>query len=503
MTGYCVRGCYAAERPYAMKSGTSCQDFHLRFVAGAVLGVLGPLLGQASNPPPTSPAPPPVGQVIESVACLHDPTQTYALYLPSNYTADRRWPILYAFDPRARGPVPTKLFRAAAERLGYIVVGSNNSRNGAWEPVVAALNAVWRDTHERLALDPNRIYATGMSGGNGPATLLAVKHGAGIIACAGALTAEQVASVDGRLAWISVVGSADFSFDVNQKLVETLVARGVNARLTVFAGGHSWPPEDIAAGALEFVHLSAMRTGRLPRDAAFIGHYTEQGLARAHELAARGMADDAAEEYAALARELKSLAPAEAFATEAQRLHDTPEARQNRKHEQALAVKYEHKTQELFELRQVLERNGPFAKMRIPELADPSGDEDTGPGDETTVGSELDRRLDELVRDSKSQDADVRIVAQRVREGFYMETYYAALDRRDQGRSDAALVLLDLCARMNPNNAGTAYELARTHAARGDKKKALAELQKAKALGFADLARVALEPEWAVVRGRA
>jgi tetratricopeptide (TPR) repeat protein len=81
-----------------------------------------------------------------------------------------------------------------------------------------------------------------------------------------------------------------------------------------------------------------------------------------------------------------------------------------------------------------------------------------------------------------------------------METYYAALDRRDQGRSDSALELLGLCARMSPNNAGTAYELARTHAARGDKKKALAELQKAKALGFADLARLAIEPEWAIVR---
>jgi dienelactone hydrolase len=441
-----------------------------------------------------------VGQVIESIACRHDPTQTYALYLPSTYTAERRWPILYAFDPRARGPVPTKLFRAAAERLGYIVVGSNNSRNGPWEPVVAALNAVWRDTHERLALDSNRIYATGMSGGNGPATLLAVKHGAGIIACAGALTAEQVASVDGRLAWISVAGSADFSFDVNQTLIEALVARGVSARLAVFDGGHSWPPEDVATRALEFVHLSAMRTGRLPRDAVFIERYTEQGLARAHELAARGMADGAAMEYAALSRELKDLASVEAFVTEAKRLHDTPEARQNRKREQALAAKYERETQELFELRQLLERSGPFAKMRIPELADPIGDEDTGPGDDTTVGSELDLRLDQLVRDSKSQDADVRIVAQRVREGFYLETYYAAMDRRDQGRSDSALELLALCARMSPNNAGAAYELARTHAARGDKQKALAELQRAKALGFADLTRLAIEPEWAIVR---
>ncbi len=158
-----------------------------------------------------------MGPVIESVACLHDPTQTYALYLPSTYTAERRWPILYAFDPRACGPVPTKLFRAAAERLGYIAVGSNNSRNGPRSPVVAALNAVWRDTHERLAL----------------------------------------------------------------------------------------------------------------------------------------------------------------------------------------ATKYERETQDLFELRQLLERNGPYAKLRIPKLMDPIGDENTSPGDDTTVGSELELRLDRLALGGK------------------------------------------------------------------------------------------------------
>ena len=48
------------------------------------MGVLGPLFGESSGPPATPPAPLPVGQVIESVVCRHDPTQSYALYLPSN-----------------------------------------------------------------------------------------------------------------------------------------------------------------------------------------------------------------------------------------------------------------------------------------------------------------------------------------------------------------------------------------------------------------------------------
>src|SRR3712207_1732929 len=49
--------------------------------------------------------------VIERVVCAGDASQSYALYLPSNYTPARRWPIIYGFDPAARGRVPVELFR--------------------------------------------------------------------------------------------------------------------------------------------------------------------------------------------------------------------------------------------------------------------------------------------------------------------------------------------------------------------------------------------------------
>jgi hypothetical protein len=44
--------------------------------------------------------------------------------------ATRKWPIIYLFDPLARGEVAVEAVRAAAEKFGYIVVASNNSRNG-------------------------------------------------------------------------------------------------------------------------------------------------------------------------------------------------------------------------------------------------------------------------------------------------------------------------------------------------------------------------------------
>src|SRR5215216_4187853 len=72
----------------------------------------------------------PKAQIIEKVICKTDASQSYALYLPSTYTAQKKWPLLLAFDPMARGPLPLERFKEAAEKHGYIVIASNNSRNG-------------------------------------------------------------------------------------------------------------------------------------------------------------------------------------------------------------------------------------------------------------------------------------------------------------------------------------------------------------------------------------
>jgi len=93
------------------------------------------------------------GTVVPKVACAGNPQQTYALYLPSGYVRTQRWPIIYVFDPGARGQVAVEAIRAAAEQAGYIVAASNNSRNGAEAVSSQAANSMWQDTALRFSID--------------------------------------------------------------------------------------------------------------------------------------------------------------------------------------------------------------------------------------------------------------------------------------------------------------------------------------------------------------
>src|SRR5262245_4743820 len=104
------------------------------------------------------------GQIVPDVKCASDGSQAYALYLPSTYSPGRAWPVIFAFDPGGRGRNGVERYQAAAEKYGFIVAGSNNSRNGSPD-TGKAVEAMTSDVLSRLNVDRKRVYVAGMSGG--------------------------------------------------------------------------------------------------------------------------------------------------------------------------------------------------------------------------------------------------------------------------------------------------------------------------------------------------
>src|SRR5258708_20164812 len=100
----------------------------------------------------------PPGDLIPRVVALQNPQQSYALYVPTKYSRERCWPIVYVFDPLARGPLALSQFQHAAEIHGYLVAVSNNSRNGPWQPEFEAADAMLTDTHHPFPVHPTPIY---------------------------------------------------------------------------------------------------------------------------------------------------------------------------------------------------------------------------------------------------------------------------------------------------------------------------------------------------------
>jgi len=204
------------------------------------------------------------GVVFEKIICRADAAQSYALYLPSSFDRSKAWPLLVLFDPGARGPLAIGAFREAAEKYGWMIAASNTSRNGPLEDSLRAARALWADVHDRLPVDPRRVYAAGFSGGARVASVFPAAAGetfAGVVGCgaglAGGLEPEKLKAG----AYFGLAGFGDFNYGEMKGLDRALDATGLPHRFFYFEGTHDWPPPVAAARALGWLEVEAMKRG--------------------------------------------------------------------------------------------------------------------------------------------------------------------------------------------------------------------------------------------------
>jgi poly(3-hydroxybutyrate) depolymerase len=232
----------------------------------------------------------PRGEIIDDVVCVDDPVQRYSLYLPSTFTPDRAWPVILAFDAGGRGRRGVERYQAGAERYGYIVAGSNNSRNGPWKPSLDAAKAIATDVTTRFTVDSRRIYTAGMSGGARVAMMVALHpeliagrnhvEAAGVLASsAGFPPGEFRDSVPFPV--FATAGTDDFNYQEVRTLDRVL--KGPR-RVVIFEGGHAWLPVETATEGIEWMELQGMASGIRPRNQPLIDDLFARRIARADTL---------------------------------------------------------------------------------------------------------------------------------------------------------------------------------------------------------------------------
>lgn len=235
------------------------------------------------------------GRLVENVVCASDPSQSYTLYLPRDYTVEQRWPVLIVLDPRGRATVAAELFREAAEANGWIVFSSNNSRSDAGFSINdRAVNAILGDVAQ-YSVDRNHMYVAGFSGTATYAWLFA-RQGklAGVIAAGQPDTGDLDPSHAPFAYWASV-GTSDFNYLDAKRLERELAASKQPHHLEIFSGAHGWMPKDLAGRAIDWMQFHATR-----RDA-------EQRYAvEMREAAALGESAEALGRYREIARDFDS-----------------------------------------------------------------------------------------------------------------------------------------------------------------------------------------------------
>jgi len=406
------------------------------------------------------------GAVIPKVTCIADPGESYALYLPSGYSPSRKWPIIYLFDPGARGRVAVEVVREAAEKYGYIVAASNNSRNGAQGGSTEAANAMWRDTQGRFPIDERRRYVAGMSGGARVATSIAIACKscvAGVIANAAGFPTGTAPTRAMKFAYFAAVGNADFNYAEFVELRRTLDAVGARYHIRVFEGQHGWAPAEVWLEALEWMDLQAMIAGSLAHDESRIAASLRDTLARAQAFEEKKDVLAAYREYDSAVRDFGGLAD---LSVPKARLRELQKSKQLKSAEKREASEIEE--QDRIEA-------GPSAQMeKIPS------------GDLSTLElSELRGSFADLKRQVASSSPTL-LVPRRALSGLVVQAYESGQSCVERKDYRAALLYFDLAAAGSANSGWAHFQRARVYALSSKEKDMLAELRLSSKEGFHD-----------------
>jgi hypothetical protein len=207
------------------------------------------------------------GKVNLNIPCMKDGSVTYCIYVPSAYEHGKNMPVIYAFDPHADGKLPVNLLKDEAERFGYIIVGSNNSRNGLdWESNSKMIDILMDDINMKFSIDKRRIYTMGFSGGSRVASLVAITKGGvnGVIGC-GAGFPELNQPIEKKFNYLGLVGNTDFNMLEMKKLDDDLTNMGFRHHIEIFKGKHEWPPTSMIPDIFTWLEFNATRDNLIAR----------------------------------------------------------------------------------------------------------------------------------------------------------------------------------------------------------------------------------------------
>ena len=195
------------------------------------------------------------GKITDHIACDAQPQLSYCLYLPSAYSSSKTFPVIFIFDAHGDGKLPVEKYHNLAEESGFILIASNNSRNGIqYDSLLSMAKDMMSDASGKISIEAKRKYVMGFSGGARVAGVVAATEPevAGVIGCGAAYLDENTKS-HAQQFFFGFAGKDDFNLLEMFRMHAYLENAGVKNYFEVFEGKHEWPDSAMMRNAFRML----------------------------------------------------------------------------------------------------------------------------------------------------------------------------------------------------------------------------------------------------------
>ncbi len=192
---------------------------------------------------------------IKSVSVNIEHGPSFEVYLPKGLDYNRKHPWVLGLSPGGNGKDLIPVWKNACDKFQWILVASNDSRNGVffseeW-PLLAKTLEIMK---AKYPVDPARLYATGLSGGGMVAHFISYNYPEsirGIIVNTCMIHEEfydpKITDPDSypknKIA-VFLASPTDFRYNEMQRDKKFLESRGWKTKWIEFEGGHTWAPPE-------------------------------------------------------------------------------------------------------------------------------------------------------------------------------------------------------------------------------------------------------------------
>ena len=223
------------------------------------------------------------GGVTDSLPISGASGETYALYTPRDYSPDKEWPVIFAFDPLGRGSKTAGLFRLGAESQNYLIASSNiDLKKKPIDSIINVATAMMNSVLQTLPVDPKQVYTAGMGEGAQVSSALAhiYKNMAGVMAIGNSFVNPAYIDKNNPYMFIGLAGKKDYMIYEIEDYLRFYDKMDFPTDVYYFDGKENeWPGAQVVSNAMTAFTLEAIKTGRRESDPVLVKELFENELA--------------------------------------------------------------------------------------------------------------------------------------------------------------------------------------------------------------------------------
>ncbi len=247
--------------------------FWISIILATIVGCKGPVKNvtdKAGNSIET-------GKIVNNQHSSTDTNTNYCYYLPQAYNGSDKLPIIFFLDPHANGSEPIKKYADLANKYKYILVASNNVKNGMPGNIsMSEFQQMIQEAQHRFVFDEKRMFTAGFSGGAKLAMVFAqqLPEIIGVAACGGSIPMNQ--NDKPGFYYVGIVGNQDFNYLETNQTFSLYDQNGFDFTSVIFDGDHMWPPKESFEMAFIGFNIYAIKLKRADKDKTWLDEVWEK-----------------------------------------------------------------------------------------------------------------------------------------------------------------------------------------------------------------------------------